>query len=311
VNNGQTISLYVDGKITASLVSGKRLSTFSAPITFGAASLDHDFNGNIPGRKNFAAAISFGDARFSSNVRYAYDFSPSNMLASDANTVSLLHLGSQQYNSTPINPDEPVNVDPSQPINNNDAKPATLFLGDSLAIHGRLMLGKKDWSLSNEIYIRFFEGSSKKVNYYKPEQVKGFLMGDSYYEPKFLGAGGPVNTSMHKTMVKRLTPAGSRMAMYEYENTTITKNASGYTEYKTTPVYFVQLPNTTDDKVYQFSDNKFVPHFDTRVSGFVADKPALADKIKSKNKDYFYAFVTQESKQLKVWWNIINEYNQP
>ena len=117
VNNGQTISLYVDGKITASLVSGKRLSTFSAPITFGAASLDHDFNGNIPGRKNFAAAISFGDARFSSNVRYAYDFSPSNMLASDANTVSLLHLGSQQYNSTPINPDEPVNVDPSQPIN--------------------------------------------------------------------------------------------------------------------------------------------------------------------------------------------------
>ena len=85
----------------------------------------------------------------------------------------------------------------------------------------------------------------------------------------------------------------------------------GAVEVKEVSAYLVGLPNTTDDKIYQFSDNKFVPNFDTRVSAIVADKPALAEKIRSKNKEYFYAFVTEQSHQQKVWWNIVTEYNQP
>ena len=136
------------------------------------------------------------------------------------------------------------------------------------------------------------------------------MMGDSYYEPKFLGAGGAVNTPLVKTMVKRLTPEGSKMAMYEYYSHTSTKKGQGYVEFKEVIVDFIQLPNTNDDKIYQFSDNKFVPKFDSKVSSIVADKPTLAEKIRSKNKDYFYAFVTDLAHQNKVWWNIINEYNQ-
>ena len=319
VNNGQTVNLYVDGNIIGSLVSGRQLITSSAPLTFGAASLDFGFTGNLQGNINFTSQSTFGEARISNFARYNSNFIPSQSLMQDGGTVSLFNFNnqnqnyntvSQNYNTQAGNPNQPVSFDPSQAINDNAAQPAVLFINDSTALNGRLLLGKKDWSLSNEIYIRFFEGNSRKVKYYKPEDIKGFQMGDSYFEPKFLGQGGGVNTPSRKTMVKRLTPAGSKMAMYEYEDHTSTKNTSGYTEYKTVLVYFVQLPHTTDDKVYQFSDNKFTPHFDTRVSNLLADNPALAEKIKNKNKDYFYAFVTQGTHQYDVWWNIVNEYNK-
>ena len=319
VNNGQTINLYVDGNIVGSLVSGRQLNTMNAPLTFGAASLDHNFPGNF-NNTNFASQSSFGDARISSIARYSSNFQPPNNFTSDNNTVALYHFGNQgtfnnNGNNTTaainVNPNQPVVFAPDQPVNNEYAQQATLFINDSTVLYGRLLLAKKNWSFNNDIGIHFFEGSSKKDKFYKPEEIKGFQMGDSYYEPKFLGQGGSVTTPFKKTMVRRLTPVGSKMAMYEYLSHTSTKNANGYVDYKDVLVYLVQLPNTTDDKIYQFTDNKFTPKFDTRVSNLVADKPVLAEKIKSKDKDFFYPFVTQESHQLRVWWNIVNEYNKP
>ncbi len=320
VNNGQNFNLYVDGKIVGSLVSGKRLYTSTAPLTFGGASLDHAFAGNF-NSMNFLSQSVFGEARISNMVRYVSDFTPPQSFYQDAGTVKIYHFNANSSNSNNayssnvnasviLDPNRPVVVAPDQPINDNYAQPAILYFNDSVSLNGRLMLGKKDLSFSNDIYIRFFEGLSRKVRYFKPEEIKGFSMGDSYYEAKFLGPGGAISTPLKKTMVKRLTPDGSKMAMYEYESQANVKNANGNMECKTTLLYFVQLPGTTDDKVYQFSDNKFVPHFDKRVSDLVQDKPALADKIRSKDKDFFYAFITDEKHQLKVWWNIINEYNQ-
>ncbi|MGC4101712.1 LamG-like jellyroll fold domain-containing protein [Ferruginibacter sp.] len=318
VNNGQTINLYVDGNIVGSLVSGRTLQTMNAPLTFGAASLDHTFAGNF-NNTNFASQSSFGDARISNVARYTTNFQPPTTYSSDGNTVALYHFGSVgNYNNNNtggnvainMDPNRPVVFAPDQPINNDYAQQATLFLNDSTVLYGRLFLAKKNWSFNNDIGIHFFENNSKKDKFFKPEEIRGFQMGDSYYEPKFLSSGGSVNTPFKKTMVKRLTPNGSKMAMYEYYSHTGTKTGTGYTDYKDVVIYLVQLPNTTDDKIYQFSDNKFMPKFDTKVSAIVAAKPALADKIRNKDKDFFYAFVTQDTHQLKVWWNIINEYNQ-
>lgn len=316
VNNGQTLNLYVDGNIVGSLVSGRQLMTNSAPLTFGGASLDHNFAGNF-NNTNFSSQAIFGDARISSVVRYTANFQPPNSCASDGSTVSVYHFSGQTNYGTGnntnvavnIDPNRPVTVDPGQAINKDYAQQATLFINDSIVLYGKLLLGKKDWSLNNEIGIHFFENGSKKAKFYKTDEIKAFQMGDSYYEPKFLGGGGSVNTPFKKTIVKRLTPEGSKMAMYEYLNHTSTKNGQGFVEYKDELLLFVQLPNTTNDKIYQFSDNKFVPKFESKVSAFVADKPALAEKIRSKNKDYFYAMVTEQSHQGKVWWNIVNEYN--
>jgi len=318
VNNGQTLNLYVDGNIVGSLVTGRQLYTNSAPLTFGAASLDHNFTGNF-NNTNFSSQSSFGDARISTIARYSNNFQPPNSYSSDGNTVSVYHFSSQSNYGNNSNTNVAINMDPNRPvtiepggaINNQYAQPATLFMSDSVVLYGKLLLGKKDWSLNNDIGIHFFENGSKKAKFLKPDEIKGFQMGDSYYEPKFLGPGGSVNTPLKKTIVKRLTPNGSKMALYEYFSHSSTKNGQGYVEYKDIDVLFVQLPNTKDDKIYQFNDNKFVPKFESKVSALVADKPELAEKIKSKNKDYFYAFVSEQSHQNKVWWNIINEYNKP
>ena len=329
VNNGQTLNLYVDGNIIGSLVSGRQLITTTAPLTFGGATLDFAYSGNVQGNVNFTSQSLFGEARISNTARYSANFMPLQHFVNDEYTVALYHLdqntnqnnngynqnSNQSYNqnqsySQQYNPNEPVTFEPNQTINDNAAQAATLYVTDSMILKGKLLLGKKDWTLSNEIYIRFFEGNSKKVKYYKAEEIKGFQMGDSYFEPKFLGQGGAIPIPMRKTMVKRLTPAGSKMAMYEYEGHSTEKNANGYIDNKNIHVYFVQLPHSNDDKVYQFSDNKFTPHFDSRVSNLVADNPGLAEKIKSKQKDYFYAFITEDKHQYNVWWNIVNEYNR-
>jgi hypothetical protein len=322
VNNGQTINLYVDGNIVGSLVSGRQLNTMNAPLTFGAASLDHNFAGNF-NNTNFSSQSSFADARISNIARYSTNFQPQNNYNSDNNTIALYHFGNQGNFSNSSNtgfntggniainadPNYPVTFDANMPINNEYAQTATLLVNDSVILYGKLLLAKKDWSLSAEIGIHFFENGSRKMKYFKTEEVKGFKMGNNYFVPKFLGQGSAASVPSRKTMVRVITPEGSRINMYEYIAQSNTKNPNGYVQYNSTPIHFVEVPGAKDDKVYQFSDNKFVPHFDTRVSSMVADKPALADKIRNKNKDFFYQQISELSRQERVWWNIVNEYN--
>jgi hypothetical protein len=310
VNNGQTVNLFVDGNVVGSLVSGRGVTTNIAPLTIGAATLDYAFAGNNAGNVNFISQSVFDAIRISNNARYTSNFTPPQTLPSDANSVAAFQIGNQNFSSQSLDPNKVVLFEPNEAIINNAAQQAMLMINDSTSSLGKILLGKKNWSFKNDIYIHFTENGTNKVQYFKPEEIKGFQMGNSYYEPKFLGQGGAVNTTSKKTIVKRLTPDGSKMAMYEYQDHSSTKNGQGYVEYKDVTVLFVQLPNTTNDKIYQFSDNKFVPNFDRKVSAIVADKPALAEKIRSKNKDYFYGLITEQLHQNKVWWNIVNEYNQ-
>ena len=323
VNTGQMLNLYVDGNIVGSLVSGRSLNTYNAPLTFGAVSLDHNFPGNLNGT-NFSSQSSFGDARISNTARYGNNFRPENSFNSDGSTIAVFRFagggtnnGNNSFSNTgnanvaiSMDPNHPVTLQEGQALNMDYAQQATLFINDSVILYGKLLLAKKNWSFNNEPGIHFWEGSSKKDHFYKTDEIKGFKMGDNYFEPKLLSQGGPVTVPMKPAIVQRLTPENSKMNMYEY--IAVVKNTNQFgTNYTNTTVYLVELPHSAPgDKLFQFSDNKFVPHFDTRVSSLVADNPALADKIRSKDKDYFYAFVTETGHQQKVWWNIINEYNK-
>ena len=103
VNNGQTINLYVDGNIIGSLVSGRRLITTSAPFTFGGATLDFAYTGNVQGNVNFTSQSSFGEARISSIARYNSNFQPQQNFANDGFVVSMFHFGQNNNQNTGYN----------------------------------------------------------------------------------------------------------------------------------------------------------------------------------------------------------------
>ena len=317
VNNGQTISLFVDGNNVGTLASGKFLLTDRAPLTFGAASLDFSWPGNSAAQTNFPASAIFADARFSGNIRYTTNFTPSQSLNSDLNTIALYHFADQSANnnsSTYNNPPTPpIN---SYPANNNYSYDNDQFVRDGViyfndtALTGRLTFGKKAYSNSNEIFVHFAEGNSRNYRYYRAGEIRGFQIGDHFFESKYVIAPS-INAPLQKTFVERLTQFDSKISMYSYEYQSSSKNANGIVEYKNEKIILIQLPGSIDDKVYSFSDNHFVPHFDEKVSALVQSKPALAEKIMHKEKGYFYAAFSEEHHRMTVWWNIINEFNAP
>ncbi len=310
VNNGQSIFLYVDGRSVGSLVSGKPLRTGKAPLTFGAASFDYNLNGSLPGNINFPSQASFGEVRLSNSVRYIGNFVPERSYSADANTMQLYHFGNQGNQQNNFGNQDNGYHPPYEYRGDAYIPKATLYLRDTV-LTGRLTVGRRNPGLNDEQVVRFAEGNSPNFNFYRLEDVVGFQIGVDYFEPKFISATSGLNTPFPKTVLKRLTSVGTPMAMYEYENRANIRNAAGVLEVKTQLVYLIGLPGSMDDKVYSLSDNKFSPKFDEKVSAMVQDKPALADKIKSKNKDYFYAAFTTDEHRLRVWWNIINEYNTP
>lgn len=114
-----------------------------------------------------------------------------------------------------------------------------------------------------------------------------------------------------KTNLKQLTDDGSKIGIYVLETIRQQKpNTTGnLLENKIISTYFVQLPNTTDDMVYGVMHNKFSPQFNEKVWQYVQDKPALAAKIKNKEKGFFYPAFTSDKQRLEVWQNIAKAYN--
>jgi len=193
-------------------------------------------------------------------------------------------------------------------VNDMNAQPATVYFKDT-AMAGQLSIGTKQFSFSNVKYIQFAEGASKEYKYYHPKDIIGFSFNGSYYIGKYLSADAAFFTPENKTFVKLLTEKSSKIKMYEYTAITTVKNSQGVSSTKSTRSNYVELPNTSDDVIYNFTSNKFTPNFDDKVSALLANAPALAEKIKSKNKQVFYGWLSNDDIRLQVWWNIINEYN--
>ena len=70
--------------------------------------------------------------------------------------------------------------------------------------------------------------------------------------------------------------------------------------------FYVSLPGNAEE-VFDLNATKFIPKFDDKVSKFVADCPALAQKIQNKEKGYFYNLMNQQ-KAPDIWANIVLEY---
>jgi hypothetical protein len=190
-------------------------------------------------------------------------------------------------------------------VNDMNGQPASITLTNGTQLNGKVSV-----KILNNYYgaerLLFAEGTAKEYKDYKLSEVKlMYINGATYYVKKIVG--NSFNRDV-KRFVKEISQPGGRMALYE--NEVVTKNSSSnIDEIKTG--YFIQLPNAADNEIFNVLSTKFTPSFNDKMSSYVQDCPTLAEKIKSKNKDYFYPFMLSDNsiRRKAVLLQIINDYN--
>ncbi len=66
-----------------------------------------------------------------------------------------------------------------------------------------------------------------------------------------------------------------------------------------------------NNDAFNIEQKNIIPHFENKVSEKVKDCITLADKIKNKEKGYFYAQVSfNDENKINTWFRIIEEYNE-
>jgi hypothetical protein len=185
-----------------------------------------------------------------------------------------------------------------------------LFLTNGRTAEGKLVVNTNN-AFGSE--VKLFLPGEKKPQKYELHDVEGYEIRGQYYELKEIKGG--ISIGKRWSFMKRLTPADSRIHLYENmeENTSSVTNTNGTsstrTRYETQ--YYMQFPSETGDGVWAVNSSKFVPNFDEKMSKLVEDCPALANKIANKESGYFYAQVSVfREKRADVLWNIISDYNK-
>ncbi len=188
-------------------------------------------------------------------------------------------------------------------VNDMGGQPATLTLSNGQTLTGKIQIRTFD-SYSTITNVAFAEGVSKAYKTYYLNEIDFLFFNGSNYSVKNL-KGNDMWGGNALRFIKELTPANGKLQLFEHE--TISKATDGKT-IKEMQI-FVQLPGNIRD-VYNAQGDKFIPNFDDKVSAYLSACPRLANSIKAKDPNFFYAFVTQgETRRKQVWMNIINEYN--
>lgn len=184
--------------------------------------------------------------------------------------------------------------------------PGTLYLTNGKSINGKLVIQTGNIFGSR---VKIYEEGDTRPMHFDLSEVEGYELRNQYYALKERRQGLSINRI--PVFMKRLTPAESKIHLYEYEEkiTTNNGNQSSSTRYQTD--YFMELPGEKGIAVYAVNSSRFVPNFDEKMSRMVQDCPALSAKIASKTDGYFYAQVTVfKEKRPNVLLNIIDEYNR-
>lgn len=188
-------------------------------------------------------------------------------------------------------------------LRNIDGK---LFLTNGRTVEGKLVVNSRN-VLGSEVKV--YVHGEKKPQKYNLLDVDAYEIRGEYYELKEVKGGLSLGRNM--SFMKRLTPADSRIHLFESteKNTSTSRNGATNTYYEVQ--YYMQFPAETGDGVWAVNSSKFVPNFDEKMSKLVQDCPALAAKIAAKDPGYFYAQVSLfREKRADVLWNIITEYNK-
>jgi len=185
--------------------------------------------------------------------------------------------------------------------------PGKLYLVNGDSITGKLAVNTRN-SLGSEVKITV-EGE-KKPHKYTLGEVRAYTIDGEYYPLKTIK--GELSFSRNRSFMKRLTPADSRIHLYEnMEQVTTNNNKGGLNTNRYEVQYYLQFPSDKNEGVWAVNSSRLVPNFDEKMSKIVADCPSLSEKIARKEPGYFYAQVSLlREKRAAVLLAIIEEYNR-
>ena len=181
-----------------------------------------------------------------------------------------------------------------------------LFLRDESKTAGKINIYLENYSSGNVVYkssIGFIPDGKTEIENIPLTDIDGYSMGADFFALK------KVDLDMTKTyrllFIKRLTPENSKIQLYElYESGR--GSPTGESRY----TYYLSLPTYDGYQTMNTRSSDLIPLFDQKMSKLVDDCPALAEKIRLKEKGYFLPWQTFGNKrQPEVLLKIINEYN--
>ena len=192
----------------------------------------------------------------------------------------------------------------------------TLYLIDGTLKTGKITIQfEKEANIdhSSGIHLITAEGADEAIPfniilYYK-------IKDDLYFPKRFDLSDGidlPYN-SIHNLylsdqrnylFVKLVTKPDSKILLFELY-LPANNSSDGLEHYK----YFVSLPNHDSYEVWYIGGTHFFPNFGEKMSALVSDCTTLAQKIKNKEKGYYFTHSSFEYKWLEVFKRIIEEYN--
>lgn len=139
-----------------------------------------------------------------------------------------------------------------------------------------------------------------KINF---ADIKYYTIGNDTYVPKIVDLF--LKGDYHYLFLKRLTTANDKMQFYELDQKYKSNDAGEETSY-----YFISFPNFSRYEAIDINSIKLIPEFDIKMSNYLSDCPAIAEKIKTKQQGYYYTFMSLRDKKLEVIKRIVKEYNE-
>ncbi len=191
----------------------------------------------------------------------------------------------------------------------------TVFTKDGGKAEGQLTVNMENYHPSR-LYVNVTPREGKEARRIMLTDITGMEVRGDYYEPRLVDMGGLGNTNEFR-FLRRLTKEPSRIHLYELQEdvnrqqySRYNRNSVSYTErqysyYIVTPAHTYQMP------AWNIEGRRLVPDFENKMSEIVKDCSALAEKIRRKEKGYFYAQVSLiDSKRIETMMTIIDEYNK-
>jgi len=176
----------------------------------------------------------------------------------------------------------------------------TIYFEDGTVKKGMItILLENDIPEANVIkFIPDGETDSRNINI---KEIKSYFIDGNVYVPKLIYLDF---RDYHLLFVKRLTGENDRMQLYELHQLYKSNSEGQETSY-----YFISHPFFSKYEVVDINGTKLIPLFDIKMGDYVSDCPDLFNKIRTKQKRYFYTFTSLRPKKLEVIERIVKEYN--